>query len=227
MIGSGLTLPVAFSRGVLAADKSTLVNSLRSLSNPYHAAWNKGGEAFAKAMGLDYLTLVTEGDSEKGSADIRAMPAKTGGNAVVNIDPNDAADAPSIVEACAKAGAHLVTQWNKPAELHPWDFDPNYVAQIAFDGVLCVEATAKTQFGHRRQGRHSRPWRPAVQYAGDRAQGWPRQGAGRSSGHRTSGFRLAAGSPPRPATSSRPGSPALATRRWASGRPTTTWRSVR
>jgi ribose transport system substrate-binding protein len=119
MIGSGLTLPVAFSRVALAADKPTLVNSLRSLSNPYHAAWNKGGEVFAKAMGLDYVTLATEGDSEKGIADIRAMPANTGGNAVVNIDPNDAADAPPIVEARAKAGDHIVTQWNKPAGLHP------------------------------------------------------------------------------------------------------------
>lgn len=146
MVGLGLTLPAAFSRAALAADKPTLVNSLRSLSNPYHAAWNKGGEAFAKAMGLDYVTLVTEGDSEKGIADIRAVLAKTGGNAVVNIDPNDAADARPIVEACAKAGAHIVTQWNKPTDLHPWDFDPNYVAHIAFDGVLYGEATAKTLF---------------------------------------------------------------------------------
>src|SRR5687768_8314793 len=65
-----------------AQDAPTLVNSIRSLSNPYHAAWNKGGEAFAKSVGLDYVTLVTEGDSEKGIADIRAILARTGGNAV-------------------------------------------------------------------------------------------------------------------------------------------------
>ncbi|MDR3494729.1 MAG: sugar ABC transporter substrate-binding protein [Ancalomicrobiaceae bacterium] len=139
----GGVLPVVGLRPLRAEGKPTLVNSLRSLSNPYHAAWNKGGEAFAKSLGLDYVTLVTEGDSEKGIADIRAILAKTGGNAVINIDPNDAADARPIVEACAKAKAHIVTQWNKPADLHPWDFDPYYVAHVSFDGVLYGEATAK------------------------------------------------------------------------------------
>ena len=121
----------------------TLVNSIRSLSNPYHAAWNKGGEAFAQSVGLDYVTLVTEGDSEKGIADIRAILARTNGNAVINVDPNDAADARPIVEACVKAGAHVLTQWNKPADLHPWDFNPNYVAHVSFDGERYGAETAE------------------------------------------------------------------------------------
>jgi ribose transport system substrate-binding protein len=29
----------------------------------------------------------------------------------------------------------VVTQWNKPADLHPWDHDPNYVSHISFSGV--------------------------------------------------------------------------------------------
>ncbi len=80
----------------------TLVNSIRSLSNPYHATWNKGGAAFAKSVGAEYVTLVTEGNSEKGVADIKAMLAKTGGNCVINVDPNDSPDARPIVEACKR-----------------------------------------------------------------------------------------------------------------------------
>jgi ribose transport system substrate-binding protein len=129
-------------RPLLAADKPTLVNSIRSLTNPYHATWNQGGAAFAKSVGCDYVTLVTEGDSEKGIADIRAVLTKTGGNMVLNVDPNDAPDARPIVEACVKAKAYLVTQWNKPADLHPWDFNPYYVSYISFDGVRYGEATA-------------------------------------------------------------------------------------
>ena len=122
-------------RRAFAAGTPTVVNSIRSLSNPYHATWNQGGQAFAKSIGAEYVTLVTEGDSEKGIADIRAILAKTGGNMVLNVDPNDSPDARPIVEACVKAGAYVTTQWNKPADLHPWDFNPNYVAHIAFDGV--------------------------------------------------------------------------------------------
>jgi ribose transport system substrate-binding protein len=137
-------LPFArVSRG-FAAGGPTLVNSIRSLSNPYHATWNKGGAALAKAMGLDYVTLVTEGNSEKGVADIKAILSKTGGNCVINVDPNDAPDARPIVEACKAAGAYVVTQWNKPADLHPWDNNPNYVAHISFSGVPYGKAMADT-----------------------------------------------------------------------------------
>src|ERR1700693_5445474 len=80
-------------RSAFAAGTPTVVNSIRSLSNPYHATWNQGGQAFAKSIGAEYVTLVTEGDSEKGIADIQAILAKTGGNMVLNVDPNDSPDA--------------------------------------------------------------------------------------------------------------------------------------
>jgi ribose transport system substrate-binding protein len=133
-------------RRLFADDKITAVNSIRSLSNPYHATWNKGGEAFAKSIGAPYVTLVTEGNSEKCVADIKAMLAKTGGNMALNVDPNDSPDARPIVEACQKAGAYVVTQWNKPADLHPWDHDPNYVAHISFNGVPNGKAMAEALF---------------------------------------------------------------------------------
>ena len=138
--------PAIIARRGWAADTPTLVNSIRSLSNPYHATWNKGGAAFAGSVGAEYVTLVTEGNSEKGIADIKAILAKTGGNCVVNVDPNDAPDARPIVEAVQAAGGTVVTQWNKPADLHPWDHDPNYVSHISFSGVPYGKAMAETLF---------------------------------------------------------------------------------
>jgi ribose transport system substrate-binding protein len=64
----------------------------------------------------------------------------------LNVDPNDSPDARPIVEACQKAGAYVVTQWNKPADLHPWDHDPNYVAHISFNGVPNGKAMAEALF---------------------------------------------------------------------------------
>ena len=136
MIGAATGLAVsAMPRRLFAQGAPTLVTSIRSLSNPYHAVWKSGAEAFAKFAGLEHVTLVSEGNSEKGIADIKAMLAKTGGNMVLNSDPNDTPDARPIVEACKAAGAYVVTQWNKPADLHPKDFNPNYVSHIEFDGI--------------------------------------------------------------------------------------------
>ena len=145
-LGVGAALPFGAVRSLAAQDKPTLVISIRSLTNPYHATWNKGGAAFAKSVGAEYVTLVTEGNSEKGVADIKAILSKTGGNCIINVDPNDSPDARPIVEACKGAGAYVVTQWNKPADLHPWDFDPNYVAHISFSGVPYGKAMAEALF---------------------------------------------------------------------------------
>ncbi len=65
---------------------------------------------------------------------------------VLNVDPNESPDARPIVEACAKAKVYVVTQWNKPADLHPWDFDPYYVAHISFDGKPNGKAMAEALF---------------------------------------------------------------------------------
>ena len=124
----------------------TLANSLRSVANPYHATFAKGGENFAKSIGAKYEVLITEGNSEKGISDIKALLQRTGGKLIVNVDPNDSPDARVIVEECKKAGAYVVTQWNKPADLHPWDFNPSYVAHMSFDGVPNAKKIAEVLF---------------------------------------------------------------------------------
>ncbi|HUG60755.1 MAG TPA: sugar ABC transporter substrate-binding protein [Methylomirabilota bacterium] len=136
--------PTLWSRAALAqAGEWTMVLSMRSVANPYHATFAKGGENFAKSIGAPYEMLVTEGNSEKGIADIKALLARTGGKMVLNVDPNDSPDARIIVEAVKKAGGYVVTQWNKPDDLHPWDHDPNYVAHMSFDGVPSGKAIAQ------------------------------------------------------------------------------------
>src|SRR6202021_3928444 len=118
------SFPAIITQRARAEGNPTVVNSIRSLSNPYHATWNKGGAAFAKSVGADYVTLVTEGNSEKGIADIKAILAKTGGNCVINIDPNDSPDARPIVQACKEAGANAGPQGNNPTDLTPGVFNP-------------------------------------------------------------------------------------------------------
>src|SRR3954451_22982007 len=93
MLGTAAGAATLAMPGILRAQAAPmLVTSIRSLSNPYHAVWKQGAEAYAKSVGLEHVTLVSEGNSEKGIADIKAMLAKTGGNMVLNSDPNDTPD---------------------------------------------------------------------------------------------------------------------------------------
>ena len=165
--------PAILTRPALAEGNPTVVNSIRSLSNPYHATWNKGGAAFAKSVGADYVTLVTEGNSEKGIADIKAILAKTGGNCVINVDPNDSPDARPIVQACKDAGAYRrdpVEQARRPAS-------------VGFQSELCrahlVQRRPLRQGdggdadqGDGRQGRDRGARRHRIQRSGDRTKGW-------------------------------------------------------
>ena len=121
-VGAAVAMPAIITRRGYAADAPTVVNSIRSLTNPYHATWNKGGEAFAKSVGADYVTLVTEGNSEKGIADIKAMLAKTGGNCVhqrrPERQPGRAADRRGLPGG-RRLRRHPVEQARRPASLGP------------------------------------------------------------------------------------------------------------
>jgi len=135
LVGAAVASATLWAAPVMAEDDLTLAISMRSLSNPYHATFAEGGKAFAESVGLPFEVLVTEGNSEKGLADIRALIARTEGKVCINVDPNDSPDAKTIVDEAKKAGAFVVTQWNKPDDLHPWDNDPNYVAHMSFSGT--------------------------------------------------------------------------------------------
>ena len=119
-VGAAGAFPAIITRRGFAADNPTVVNSIRSLSNPYHATWNKGGAAFAKSVGADYVTLVTEGNSEKGIADIKAILAKTGGNCVINVDPERQPGRPADrrgLQGGRRLCRHPVEQAQRPASL--------------------------------------------------------------------------------------------------------------
>ncbi len=150
LIGSALGMGTFSVPGLIrpaySASGYSFASSIRSLSNAFHAAWNKGAESFAQSIGDAHSALVTEGNSEKGIADIKAFLAKAGSKAILSVDPNDSPDARPIVEAVAAAKGHIVTVWNKPNDLHPWDFGDNYVAHMSFNGVPAGEQTAKALF---------------------------------------------------------------------------------
>lgn len=146
LLGAGGLLPVAWARGALAQGGPALAYSINTLSSPSQSQQVRGGKAYARSVGQELNTLLTGGNSDKGIADIRAVLAKFGGNVALMVDPLDSPDARVIVEECERAGAHVVTIWNKPDDLHPWDHGASYVAHVSFDGIDSGRATAQALF---------------------------------------------------------------------------------
>lgn len=119
-----------------SCDKSDvkLVGQVRNESNPYEAAWLDGGDAFAESVGLEQERLTYDGDSTKQQEQVRQLLAGDTECLVMNVLPNGDADTTPIVKGADKAGAYLVTQWNKPADLDPADYD-RWVSHITYNGV--------------------------------------------------------------------------------------------
>ena len=130
-----------------SAEPTTLCTAIKFLDNPYHIDWIAGGEMFAETVGLeDYLVnQACQGSSEKQINDIKALVAKTSGNVVFNIDPNQSPDVVPIVKALEDAGVYFVTWWNKPDEMKVTDYD-YWVAHITFDGVAASQFISNALF---------------------------------------------------------------------------------
>jgi ribose transport system substrate-binding protein len=132
LLALGLILSVTLLVG--AQSKTTLVVCIRGLDNPYHANYAEGAKALGKMLGLPVDILSSEGNSQKQFSDMKAEIAKTGGNMVVNFDPNEAPDVVPIAKMLEEAGVYWVNWWNKPADVKVEDY-PHWVSHIAFDAV--------------------------------------------------------------------------------------------
>jgi ribose transport system substrate-binding protein len=120
--------------GACAPEDVTLVGQVRNESNPYEAAWLDGGDAFAEQVGLSQERLTYDGDSTRQQEQISQLLAGDTECLVMNILPNGDSDTPPIVEGAEEAGAYLVTQWNKPADLAVTDYD-QWLSHITYNGV--------------------------------------------------------------------------------------------
>src|SRR5689334_6863040 len=120
--------------GGCAPEDVVLVGQVRNESNPYEAAWLDGGDAFAEQVGLSQDRLTYDGDSTKQQEQITQLLAGDTECLVMNILPNGDSDTLPIVEGAQEAGAYLVTQWNKPADVNVTDYD-QWLSHITYDGV--------------------------------------------------------------------------------------------
>ena len=125
--------------------------SIRGLENPYIATIADGMDMFCEyldSIGQKYEKQVLDsgGSNDVEIDNMKQFAAKAGGNAIAYADPNESAIAPSLAEAMAESGGYLGTAWNKPDDVGPQDYDPNWVIHTSADNVANGKATAEALF---------------------------------------------------------------------------------
>jgi ribose transport system substrate-binding protein len=128
-----------------ASEDVILAQGIRSLSNSYHANWAEGGELFGQSVDKEVITLSDEADSQKQLSLVKGLAAQ-GQVYALNVDPNTSSDTEAIVRAVTEAGGYVVTHWNKPDDLNPWDVSDNWVAHISFDGTGIGQEVSQALF---------------------------------------------------------------------------------
>lgn len=113
--------------------------SVRMFSNPYLVTISEGCEMFCQyldSIGQKYVyeVMLNEGSNDTQINQISAFLAKSGGNAILFCDPNEAAVCGTIAELVTDAGAYMCTTWNKDDNIDVWDYD-GWVAHHSPDDV--------------------------------------------------------------------------------------------
>jgi ribose transport system substrate-binding protein len=114
------------------------ITSVRNLSNEYFAVWVKGAEEWVSRNGISperHKVISDEGDTQVQVTNIQQLVSESGGCVAVNVTPTSSTAAESIVEAVQDVGGCVVTHWNKPGDLTPFGFTPNWVSHISYNGV--------------------------------------------------------------------------------------------
>ena len=125
--------------------------SVRGLDNPYIVTIIDGMKlfcAYLDSIGQKYemQTLDSGGSNDKEVDNMKQFAAKANGNAIAYSDPNESAIAPALVEAMAASGGYLGTAWNKPADVGPMDYTPNWVIHTSPDNKKSGQAISEELF---------------------------------------------------------------------------------
>lgn len=142
-----LAAPALFAQTPAPCEKSQirLVNSMRELSQPYHADLNKGGRAFARWAGLEgqYVLQLNQGDTDKQIALMRSILATNPRCTIFNVEPNADVAVKPMVETAQRTGAWIVTHWAHLPGMHPFGGYDHWVAHVAVNSEAVGTAVSE------------------------------------------------------------------------------------
>ena len=103
----------------------------------YWNEYTQGAKDIADSLGKDLTVLVSNYQGAQLLAQLGATYAAGCDACALATDPSSNAFVKAVVDRSAKSKVHIVTIWNRPEDIHPWDTNPDYwVAHTSFDGVM-------------------------------------------------------------------------------------------
>ncbi|HTJ95179.1 MAG TPA: sugar ABC transporter substrate-binding protein [Pararobbsia sp.] len=121
----------------VAADASPkLIAGIDETASEYWAEYLRGVNDIAQSVGTQSTVIADNYQGDQLLAQLGAIYA--GGCKQCSLVTNSTSNAyvKAVVDRSARAGVYVVTVWNRPENLHPWDTgDSKWIAHTSFDGV--------------------------------------------------------------------------------------------
>jgi len=146
--GSAGTASSAGSDEKCDASNTKLVMSGRGIDNEYYVAVDAGARAFAKSVDAEanYQWIENNDDSAKQLAQITQILAESGKCTAINVDPNENAIVPAILDAAKRHGAYVTVQWTLPENVTPESYGPTFATFMSENAETQGYGIAKALF---------------------------------------------------------------------------------
>lgn len=121
-----------------------------TLDNNYFQDFLSGAKAMASSIGLkddQISTYVSDYDGQKLVNTLSSALATAKNGDIIVADPASTAFTKSLVDLAASKGVRIVTLWNRPGDIHPWDTgDGCWIAHQSFDMIEASEEVSLALF---------------------------------------------------------------------------------
>ena len=133
---ASIALPAAHANAG-EAKGGKLIVGIDETASEYWSEYLQGVKDIGKSLGKDPTVLTSNYQGDQLLAQLGATYSAGCNQCALATDPSSNAFVKAVVNRSAKAKVHVVTIWNRPEDIHPWDTDSKYwVAHTSFDGVM-------------------------------------------------------------------------------------------
>ena len=136
-LGIGVALAAPSSRSTAAEAKGgKLILGIDETASEYWSEYLQGAHDIADSLGKNPIVLTSNYQGDQLLAQLGATYAAGCHECALATDPSSNAFVKAVVARSARSKVRIVTLWNRPEDIHPWDTFPQYwVAHTSFDGV--------------------------------------------------------------------------------------------